>query len=248
MKKIFTLAAAMFAAISMSAQTPEYVVKIDQAPAANSLEETENVILLWGDNCGKGKETKDAALTALGYEAFVADGGNPTVDETDNMTPTSGSYQVFKAKNAGTLKICVSLNACKEMFIVKGTLDGDLFTGASRMTDDEMSQVVTNTDGMTQTFGMNVDSKGKEVEHSVAEKCVGFVTLNVAAGDAYAVFCKGSKLGFAGYQFTAGGADGISAVAAAKAENARMFNLAGQEVGKNFKGIVVVNGKKFMNK
>ena len=45
------------------------------------------------------------------------------------------------------------------------------------------------------------------------------------------------------------GADGIANVAAtAKAENARMFNLAGQEVGKNFKGIVVVNGKKFMNK
>lgn len=44
-------------------------------------------------------------------------------------------------------------------------------------------------------------------------------------------------------------ADGIANVAAtAKAENARMFNLAGQEVGKNFKGIVVVNGKKFMNK
>ena len=49
--------------------------------------------------------------------------------------------------------------------------------------------------------------------------------------------------------YTAGGADGIANVAAtAKAENARMFNLAGQEVGKNFKGIVVVNGKKFMNK
>ena len=42
---------------------------------------------------------------------------------------------------------------------------------------------------------------------------------------------------------------GIANVAAtAKAENARMYNLAGQEVGKNFKGIVVVNGKKFMNK
>ena len=48
--------------------------------------------------------------------------------------------------------------------------------------------------------------------------------------------------------YTAGGSDGIANVAAAKAQNARMFNLAGQEVGKNFKGIVVVNGKKFMNK
>ena len=44
------------------------------------------------------------------------------------------------------------------------------------------------------------------------------------------------------------GESGIAAVAAAKAENGRMFNLAGQEVSKNFKGIVVVNGKKFMNK
>ncbi|MBQ7441121.1 MAG: hypothetical protein IJV52_06345 [Prevotella sp.] len=247
MKKIFTFAAALFAAMAVNAQTPEYVVKIDQAPTANSLEESDNVTLLWGDNCGKGKETKDAAIVALGYEAFIADGGNPTVDETDNITPTSGSYQVFKAKNAGTLIVCISLNANKEMFIVKGTLDGDLFTGKTRMSDTEMAAVVTNTEGAHPTFQTNNDGN-KDVEHSSADKYVGFVTLPVAAGDAYAIFCKGSKLGFAGYQFVAGDPTGIANVAAAKAENARMFNLVGQEVSKNFKGIVVVNGKKFMNK
>lgn len=41
---------------------------------------------------------------------------------------------------------------------------------------------------------------------------------------------------------------GIENVAVKAAQNGRIYNLAGQEVSKNFKGIVVKNGKKFMNK
>jgi hypothetical protein len=41
---------------------------------------------------------------------------------------------------------------------------------------------------------------------------------------------------------------GIENVAVKAAQNGRIYNLAGQEVGKNFKGIVVKNGKKFMTK
>ena len=41
---------------------------------------------------------------------------------------------------------------------------------------------------------------------------------------------------------------GIENVAVKAAQNGRIFNLAGQEVSKNFKGIVVKNGKKYMNK
>jgi glutamine synthetase len=37
-------------------------------------------------------------------------------------------------------------------------------------------------------------------------------------------------------------------VAVKAAQNGRIYNLAGQEVSKNFKGIVVKNGKKYMNK
>lgn len=43
-------------------------------------------------------------------------------------------------------------------------------------------------------------------------------------------------------------AAGIENVTAKAANNGRTYNLAGQEVGKNFKGIVVKNGKKFMTK
>lgn len=41
---------------------------------------------------------------------------------------------------------------------------------------------------------------------------------------------------------------GIENVAVKAAQNGRIYNLAGQEVSKNFKGIVIKNGKKYMNK
>jgi hypothetical protein len=43
-------------------------------------------------------------------------------------------------------------------------------------------------------------------------------------------------------------ATGISAVAAAKAENAVRYNVAGQMVTSSYKGLVIVNGKKMIQK
>jgi hypothetical protein len=41
----------------------------------------------------------------------------------------------------------------------------------------------------------------------------------------------------------------ISSIEAKKEnKNAAMYNAAGQRVNKNFKGMVIMNGKKFMNK
>ena len=45
-----------------------------------------------------------------------------------------------------------------------------------------------------------------------------------------------------------GGSDGITNVNAAKAENAVRYNLAGQKVGNDFKGVVIMNGKKVVLK
>lgn len=41
---------------------------------------------------------------------------------------------------------------------------------------------------------------------------------------------------------------GINDVVAAKAENAVLYNLAGQKVSKDYKGVVIANGKKFIQK
>ena len=43
-------------------------------------------------------------------------------------------------------------------------------------------------------------------------------------------------------------ATAIKGVESDTAENGAIYNLAGQRVGKDYKGIVIKNGKKFMNK
>ena len=91
------------------------------------------------------------------------------------------------------------------------------------------------------------DEKGLSDAEAAAD-VYNALPLEVEAGNTYFFFVSGSKIMLIGLDFEAADPAGISAVATAKAENARMYNLAGQEVGKNFKGIVVVNGKKFMNK
>lgn len=77
----------------------------------------------------------------------------------------------------------------------------------------------------------------------------------------YLVHAQGSKITFNGFLFSKDGkkeikylteapqdASGINDVVAAKAENAVLYNLAGQKVSKDYKGVVVANGKKFIQK
>ena len=63
------------------------------------------------------------------------------------------------------------------------------------------------------------------------------------------MFNKNTQIGFGGFEFTAGTA-GINdiTVDAAADENAPVYNLAGQRVSKDTKGILIQNGKKFVNK
>ena len=43
-------------------------------------------------------------------------------------------------------------------------------------------------------------------------------------------------------------ASGISTVKAQKVQNGAIYNLAGQKVGKDYKGIVIMNGRKYIQK
>ena len=74
------------------------------------------------------------------------------------------------------------------------------------------------------------------------------LTFNAAATETYYIFCKSTQVGFGGFEFTAG-TNGISEIAAEKTDaNAPVYNLAGQRVSKNAKGILIQNGKKFIAK
>jgi hypothetical protein len=77
-----------------------------------------------------------------------------------------------------------------------------------------------------------------------------YVTFNVEAGKSYYCFNHSSQAGFWGYEFTPESPSGIESINATKADNpnAPIYNLAGQQVTKSYKGVVIQNGKKFFQK
>ena len=76
---------------------------------------------------------------------------------------------------------------------------------------------------------------------------LGYLSFPVEA-KTYMVFQPSSQVGIYGYYFQAGGTDGIASVKAELDADAPIYNLAGQKVDKGFKGVVIQNGKKMIQK
>lgn len=82
----------------------------------------------------------------------------------------------------------------------------------------------------------------------VAKKVYPAVSVAVKAGDVSITYPIGS-INFYGFEFVAAGTTGISDIQAPKSsKDGATFNLLGQKVANDAKGIVIKNGKKFINK
>ena len=91
-----------------------------------------------------------------------------------------------------------------------------------------------------------VDTKPFVIDAGNQAFC-GWLTFDVVAGESYYVFQLSSQLGFGGYEFNF--ADGISELSTvATTAPAVRYNLAGQRVDSQYKGVVVENGKKYIVK
>ena len=222
---------------------------------------------LTGKNNPKDKDSQGPAIAngepTSGWAIKLAAKKDGFVYVAAKINPFK-SYLVFEEGAAIGYKWAVDMENAQEWISDKGTycageLKGE---GEDNIVKDPvqwLSRIYTNNPELAEIKDQNG---------------LGIIAFPVTADCEYIYCASGSKASVCGFYFKAddsakveiagddkdnpkdkkviyeGGADpaGISSVAAAKAENARMFNLAGQEVGKNFKGIVVVNGKKFMNK
>lgn len=232
MKKFFTLIAIALCAISANAQE---TVAIDASGSYSDGQtlSSENCSVTLGNDQKKWTVKADALDP---FTAYVSGGANPKDDDDKGYSissmnlPTKGCYYVLRPTVGGTLTVGVVLNADKTFYVVMG--DG--------LAVDKTDLTLVDKTGSTVTL---------DEDNKVADKFYGKVTLAVAKNTSYYVFCAGSKLGFYGYEFTPGDTNGISNVNTTVAgDNAPMYNLAGQKVGNDFKGIVVKNGKKFVNK
>lgn len=99
--------------------------------------------------------------------------------------------------------------------------------------------------------------KGSRIPESTRE--IGYIILDEDFGNEpfegdFSYFVSGNNQADLNYKLflSRAAADaattGISTVKAATENNSAIFNVAGQQVSKNYKGLVIKNGKKFVNK
>lgn len=226
MKKFFTLIAVAMMAVCANAQGTYGVQNGDAGVASGTQEKSvANITMTWGVAGGadfKGGNKKNEVLNEqLGATAYCEGNGA-------NGKLTEGTVYFFEPALDGKLTVGWVLNANKKFYI----------------------QECSGSEPQDVTF-TTVDSEGNAVELACGGKLDtkltgGLSTFAVAKGKKYAVYCAGSKLGFYGFKFEI--TSGISNLEVENAADNATYNVAGQKVSENTKGLVIKSGKKFINK
>ena len=104
-------------------------------------------------------------------------------------------------------------------------------------------------DYATDVWGQYITADGGlAAEQATDADVYAALAYDVEPGNTYFFWVSGSKIMLCGLAFDASGdVNGISNVVAPEADaNAPIYNLAGQRVSSDFKGIAIQNGKKFV--
>ena len=222
MKKIFTLIAVAAMAMSVNAQGTYAVMNGDATVAAGTtVTSVPGITMTWGVAGGadfKGGNKKSEVLKDVLGSTAYCEGNG------ENGSLTGGTVYYFEPSVAGKITVGFVLNNGKSFFV-------------KDIDDTEVNFTCTDAAGSAVTL-----SNGGSVD---AKLTGGLVTFDVTSGKKYAVYCTGSKLGYYGFKFDT--TNNINVVKAAE-NNAPAYNLAGQQVGKDYKGVVIQNGRKVINK
>ena len=222
MKKFFTLIAAVAMAASMNAQT----LSFDKDYAVGSV---------------------PATFSTNGLVLTVVDTNNKlVVDSNSAYFGTADSYQKFdkRLKSGGKSS---SKNNLTLTLPSDGTLKVYARTGSSSATDRNV--ILTQNDAeLVNKILLESEAVSVNMGEEVAKKVYPAVSVPVKAGDVSITYPIGS-INFYGFEFVAAGTTGISDIQAPKSsKDGATFNLLGQKVANDAKGIVIKNGKKFINK
>ena len=167
--------------------------------------------------------------------------------------PKNGTYVTLTAKVAGTMKAAIWVNkGNRDVYVAKASDAKALAFG----TDIKVSGYVQATNWEIEDqenplygymmFQEEVAMKGTEGNDAYIigagnRPAWVYLTFAAAAGETYYIFCKSTQIGFGGFEFTAGGADGINSVSAANAQKvAAYFTANGARVSAPIKGINLV--------
>lgn len=234
MKKFFTLIAAVAIAASMNAQGTYAVQEGDNVKAGDQISSVDNITLTYMENddveFAAGKKTTNWA--DADFTAYVCGVNNGKL--VSGAEPTGCVYK-FETVKAGSVTVGVQLGGTKGFHI----LNADFAEVAPASYNLPAAK-----DGDSQEFTQN--EKGENI---IAKKSNGTVTFSVAEGGTYYVLAAGTRMGFYGFKYVTDTSTGISDIQAPKSsKDGATFNLLGQKVANDAKGIVIKNGKKFINK
>ena len=176
---------------------------------------------------------KDAAYQIDGKEAYI------------KMNTTNITFLVAAGDKVNVKVIC-SKNSCKTL-----NPDNDESVTTDRKCYVNVSGTTYGCDDITAENGNIIEFElagGKNVTNKDEE---GNETTSFEAADTYYTFQKYSGTGnilISSIEITPADPSGIAAVKAVNAQSSVLYNLAGQRVDANYKGIVVKNGAKMIQK
>ncbi len=176
---------------------------------------------------------KDAAYQIDGKEAYI------------KMNNTNITFLVAAGDKVNVKVIC-SKNSCKTL-----NPDNDESVTTDRKCYVNVSGTTYGCDDITVENGNIIEFElagGKNVTNKDDE---GNETTSFEAADTYYTFQKYSGTGnilISSIEITPADPSGIAAVKAVNAQSSVLYNLAGQRVDANYKGIVVKNGAKMIQK
>ena len=211
------------------------------------------------------KGTGTPAVSMVAEEVYTE--GEPTgkyrvkvtaFDPTAGGEPTSGLYYKFTTKVDGALKVGIWANKGNRTtflvdgetkkvsdYIVEGYLEGETDTEGKLkwLTNDEIVAIHDAAGTATYVIGNGKNFWGNAI-------------IDAKAGKTYWLFQGNSQIGFQGYTFVPGAKkEDITKIESIQTKtnnvwnaDAPMYNLSGQKVDKSYKGIVIQNGRKFVNK
>lgn len=220
MKKIFTLIAAAFVAVSVSADVVQVNIneKGDAEVAANTkLSDNEcfTATTVFATS-GKAEEYK-YAHAGFTFPAWI----EIRVDKEPSSENPNGTVKktsvIIVAKKSAKLSAYVRTGPNKVVKLFDKATFTALESSSSYTPDGEKNNLWT-------------------------------WTWNIEAGHEYVLTEKGGTGCLSGFTYELSGTSGITSVENAVEADAATYNVAGQRVNANAKGLVIKNGKKYINR
>ena len=232
--------------VSVEAVSTPYPDKFMDAPLDQGGSEIENPTI-W-EISAKENGTGYWEETDNGWSYRPGSEDELFVPGTSTSAPKFGTYYKMTFKSEGTVRVGVYINKGNHSFYALDTETLQLIPVASLTAEGyTQNNTFVPAEGLDPFQPVDINDSYVFKIQNQNRPVMCYVNFPVEA-KTYMLFCPKSQLGFYGYQFTVGstGIDDITVDTAD--ENAPIYNLAGQRVTKATKGILIQNGKKFINK